>query len=503
MFAITKLLPTTRREPRAENNQQDEGRAGLIAAGRMLFSLLYDGNDDWSRQFGSNDRILPKDENQPYLALLGDGVENEVESFMFGPHMESHTRGLQAKRVHSLIFESPTKRPNRLLEAPDGASSPLVPRRIYINNPGGDEILELIRRVPASQAEGFRELLAKYVDDNPRPYFGLRECTGWKAFSFIFNIPYYAITTEDAKDHRKVWNAGRSTEMRSRESLDFLYPSYYRKEDRRVRNVGSQDEPRFIHEVVCSALITGQSDTYWTCFFFNEDLCQEPQEQRLQAEAELDEDGGTTDPITMTEETAASFQPPRVYGLQALVSQLETILEHQWAIERCFKESLKVLKAGLVSNSDQDIDLKQVRKWGNSFNSVLAEVTSSNSRLLERFNRFLFEEDVRFGVDGNPDGRLFQSLKRDPIAIPALRKLVDLSRELKSVNRDLEWLMRAYDDFRRERKDDQLEEGNSRFDQGQKLQQLLRAIAALQVLVATGSKCRNLFVLKPNLTLTL
>jgi hypothetical protein len=146
--------------------------------------------------------------------------------------------------------------------------------------------------------------------------------------------------------------------MRSRDSLDFLYPSCCRKDTCRNKNTELQGEPRykFIHEVVSSALITGQSDNYWTAFFLNEDLFQEPQKQRLQADAELDEDGGTTDPITMTEETAATFQHPRVYGLQTLVSQLDMILEHQWAIERCFRESLDAFVSLLVCNREAIID---------------------------------------------------------------------------------------------------------------------------------------------------
>jgi hypothetical protein len=80
----------------------------------------------------------------------------------------------------------------------------------------------------------------------------------------------------------------------------------------------------------------------------------------------------------------------------------------------------------------------------------LKKVTACNWRLLERFDRFIFEEDVRFGPDGNPHGRLFQSLKQDPTAMAALHKLVEISRDLKSVNQDLELLMKAYDDFRRD-----------------------------------------------------
>jgi hypothetical protein len=258
------ILPNARRAPRAHDIQQGEANTGFLAAGRRtLLSLLHDGNDDWQSQYASNDRILARDENQPYLALLGDDVENEVATFILGPHLASDTRERQVKLVQSLIAGDTSKPPTERHNAPTiwmwdwnchpdrsrlngvlgqlsfgkqlsieefsellrkPASRSMQPVKgfpanrysaclrhmvalarhsfldecmfacvsigficltddllhRYINNPGGDEILELIRRLPASQAEGFRELLAKYIDNSPRPYFGLREFVRWQ-----------------------------------------------------------------------------------------------------------------------------------------------------------------------------------------------------------------------------------------------------------------------------------------------------------------------------------
>ncbi|KAM6532175.1 hypothetical protein FSOLCH5_001605 [Fusarium solani] len=484
--------------------------SGSVAIAAMVW---YEGSDDWQRQFDSNDRISAQNENQPYLTNLANltgshHMVNEVESFMLVSHQASDIGDRHVERVQSLIEGDNSRsaitcpnvpviwvwdlncypdrprphgslaelsfgkklsteeffellRKERLPDSVGRTNSPLSPRRVYINNPSGDEIQELIRRIPPSQAEGFRELLTKYVHNKPQPHFGLRECTRWnQAFSFLFNCPYYALTTEDVEDRRTISNGRRSTKMRSRESLDFLYPSHYLKKNRHIRNQKSPGEARYIHDVVSSALITGQSDSYWTCFLFNEDMCLDPERQRLQADDELEEEGGTTDPITMTEQTAASLKP-RVYGLQALVFQLDTIIRQQESIAECFEDSL----VRFTKDTNPDIGSKQILEWGKQFRSILTLVIDRNSRLLKSLDTFLFVKDVRL-VDGIPNGRLFQSLKRDPTAMGALHQLADLRQELEN------------------RKDGKIEEENLRFDEGQNLQQLIKTYAALQIVSA-------------------
>ncbi|UPK98221.1 hypothetical protein LCI18_009156 [Fusarium solani-melongenae] len=362
----------------------------------------------------------------------------------------------------------------------------LLAECVYINNVSGAVILELIRRAPASQGEGLRELLAKYVHDNPRPYFALSERTMWNsAFFLLFNCPYFVLTTEDVEDHRTISKASKN--MRSRDSLDFLYLFHYLKGARRIRDLESQAETRYkyLHDVVSSAVITGHNDDYWTCLFFNEDLCLEAQNQRLQAEIEFDEDGGTTDPITMTEETSASLKP-RIYGLQILVSLLDTIFNEQSMIQARFRESLNLFTRG------PDIGREDIRQWVKSFKSVLTKVIDRNSWLLRELDIFL-EKDVGLGDDGIPSGRYFQSLKRDPVVKKLLGELAELRRQLQDVNRELEQQRSACDDFRQEQMDDQLEEENSRSDQGQKLQQLIKKIAALQIVLTLLGLAVQLF----------
>lgn len=161
------------------------------------------------------------------------------------------------------------------------------------------------------------------------------------AFFLLFNCPYFVLTTEDVEDHRTISKASKN--MRSRDSLDFLYLFHYLNGARRIRDLESQAETRYkyLHDVVSSAVVTGHNDDYWTCLFFNEDLCLDPENQRLQAEIESDEDDGTTDPITMTEEKSASLKP-RIYGLQILVSLLDTIFNEQSMIQARFRESLNL-----------------------------------------------------------------------------------------------------------------------------------------------------------------
>ncbi|KAM0441054.1 hypothetical protein ACHAPT_000359 [Fusarium lateritium] len=161
-------------------------------------------------------------------------------------------------------------------------------------------------------------------------------------------------------------------------------------------------------------------------------------------------------------------------------------------------QSLKVpirhllLDEFVVRGRDPDIGPKEILKWEISFTRILKLVIDRNSDLLESFDEFL-EQGVRVGEDGLPHGRLFQSLKRDPVAMEALHELVRLRQDLEEVNQHLKKQRSAYDEFRRERKDDQLEEGNLRFDQGQKLQQLIKAIAALQIVLTLLGLAVQLF----------
>ncbi|KAJ4195899.1 hypothetical protein NW755_002062 [Fusarium falciforme] len=150
----------------------------------------------------------------------------------------------------------------------------------------------------------------------------------------------------------------------------------------------------------------------------------------------------------MTEETSASLKP-RIYGLQILVSLLETIFNEQSMIQVRFRESLNLFTKDLAQAPDPDIGREQIRQWGKSFKSLLTKVIDRNSWLLRKLDIFL-EKDVGLGDDGIPSGRYFQNLKRDPAVKKLLGELAELRRQLQDVNLELEQQRSACDDFRQE-----------------------------------------------------
>lgn len=152
-----------------------------------------------------------------------------------------------------------------------------------------------------------------------------------------FNIPFYAISNSDRKDTRTIRNKG---ELRHRFDLSFLDPS-------NSMDVSTEEEPEslslaFLHEVTCSFMLTGRSDTDWSAVCLNEDSFDD--QQRLVTDDELDADGlgqdGEIDPI-LDSPPLNDIHPPRTYALAFLANQFTTVVEHQWDIEYQFGESLE------------------------------------------------------------------------------------------------------------------------------------------------------------------
>ncbi|KAH7175759.1 hypothetical protein EDB81DRAFT_939873 [Dactylonectria macrodidyma] len=300
-------------------------------------------------------------------------------------------------------------------------------------------------------------------------------------------LPFYAFSTIDAPDIRTIpQHEGKgSVLLRNRDELAFLSPSHYLNAD------SSPQAQAYLHDTVCSIMITGQDDNYWTCFCFNEDSFEERDQQRLQTEDDTEQDGGAGDPITGTEETVASIFP-RTYGLQALVSFLKTICEHQCMLQERFEESLTFFTKDLLQLRIKEIGPKEIHKWGKAFRSTSAQITARNTNILDKLKVFL---DVEVGLDADaiPRGRLFQSLQDDPIAMRLLREIDDIRKDILEANQELIRYKETCDEFRRERKTDQFEEGHSLANEAQKLQQLLKAIAALQIVLSILTLAAQLF----------
>ncbi|KAJ4062974.1 hypothetical protein NW753_004442 [Fusarium oxysporum] len=233
-------------------------------------------SDEWRKGFGNKVLIIPLDENKAYLEVLhATGLEiDEIPAFMtpypssprwerrvllvegfcegadfrlrnFVPDDASssrlqdtqepkawvsdrnliHPRNGQSRRAYGRIvnnvelYEIVQQKQfcEDLPEKVPGSS-----RRIYISNPNGVSILALLRTAPASHVSGFRKLFAGYLNPNPIADLSLSDANWWGAANFVisFNLPFFAIDTQDNQDSRTL---SGNQYLRARYDLDFLY----------------------------------------------------------------------------------------------------------------------------------------------------------------------------------------------------------------------------------------------------------------------------------------
>lgn len=155
-----------------------------------------------------------------------------------------------------------------------------------------------------------------------------------------FNIPFFGIGTLDQENITTLSHGGKR--LRACHSLSFLNLS--RQTSKHSRNEAFNfPHPPFLHEAVCSFMVTGKSDSYWTAAFLDgESFSKEP---RLPTEEDLipfmEEE---MDPITLNTETKGSgtTASPRAYALAALAVSLNRTIEHHQNIKDWFEASLSL-----------------------------------------------------------------------------------------------------------------------------------------------------------------
>ncbi|KAF4467795.1 arginyl-trna synthetase [Fusarium albosuccineum] len=514
MFPIPRnLLPQARRNQGAQDEDQvvEQGRSLLATLGR---ALTFD-RDDWQKQFCERKGILVADENQPRLALLaalaalaGFGpLENEIESVMM-PNDPTRLWERHVFRIESLLKGASFILDDAIPAEPGtamikGAPQPTQPtiwvwdRNCFPDSPrsrrdlgrifDGREFYDLLKK----DVEGLRELLANYVTRSPKSYFKLRQSKEWnQPFIFSINLPFYAPSTLDMPEDRTITERKRSVPLRRRHSLRFLYPN----ED---LDPESDDEesslptPTYLHDVVCSIMLTGPSEEYWTCFFLNEDLFEESDKQRLQTEEILDEDGGgKLDPFTQVVDTAAS-DFPRVFGLHVLVTVLTGAYEHQCTIQDCFQQSLNLFTIDSPNDPTQ-ISSEDVSKWINEFMSLLGRVIDRNMNCVDKLKEFL-DENVGLGDEGRPTGRLFRGLQNDTLAMKYLHELAEVHKNLRDVTQQLSRLRSQCGDFSRVRKRRRDEEVHNQASEAQKLQNIFKQMTTIQIVLNILNLIAQLF----------
>ncbi|KLO87891.1 Uncharacterized protein Y057_14908 [Fusarium fujikuroi] len=247
------------------------------------------------------------------------------------------------------------------------------PRRIsYIDKPDKNSILVILKTTPPSQVAGFRELLANYITDAPTPVMSSREIFWWGSmcFLFSFNLPFFAMSTQTEKDNRMLWYGKQP--LRRRHDLSFLNLKDHNRYQpgSAETSFGISEKKYFLVEGVCSIVVTGRSDRYWTAACLDDDLCDEEDEPRLSIEVEEEEeeqDGEEEeeeeeieeehdesrlsieheddlelepeeDPITL--KVYNKTQSPRAYALAALATSLTKIADYHKDIQHQFGTSL-------------------------------------------------------------------------------------------------------------------------------------------------------------------
>ncbi|EEU49017.1 uncharacterized protein NECHADRAFT_75761 [Fusarium vanettenii 77-13-4] len=315
------------------------------------------------------------------------------------------------------------------------------PRRIYIEDPDGSSVVALTKTTPASQTEGFCDLFANYITPTPEPKFSLR-ASDWSGGCFIisFNIPFFEIGSEHQRNIRTTSHDKTKRPLRACHSLSFLNLNSQRSK-LSSNEVFNLPHPLFLHEAVCSFMVTGKSDRYWTAAFLDGDSCSK--EPRLSQEEELD-------PIVLKAETNCSdtTASPRAYALAALAVSLDVVVEHHQNIQDLFKASLTLLIAEMEQKYSNDISTEKLREWIENFPRILDRITHSNSYLLAKLDHFL-SEDVIFGSDALPHGALWRSLRNDREALMSLLRIKQHRNELRDVQNELKQLIPKANEVRR------------------------------------------------------
>ena len=153
-------------------------------------------------------------------------------------------------------------------------------------------------------------------------------------FNLHFNLPYFALSTIDKNDIRTPFNGQQP--LRRRYPLSFLFPQ-------RNGSESLEDEDpvfwgqAFLHDAVCSCVVTGPHDRYWTAVCLNEEFFEK--ESSLELAGQVDEPTGSSDPIT-DEAGEDCTMSARTYFLQALAATLKKIIGHQEDLHELFEASI-------------------------------------------------------------------------------------------------------------------------------------------------------------------
>ncbi|EXA51767.1 hypothetical protein FOQG_03408 [Fusarium oxysporum f. sp. raphani 54005] len=357
------------------------------------------------------------------------------------------------------------------------------PRRIYIDKPDKNSIIAILKTTPPSQVAGFRELLANYITDAPTPVMSSREIFWWGSmcFLFSFNLPFFAMSTQTEKDNRMLWHGKQP--LRRRHDLSFLNlkdPNRYQSGRVESSSAISEKKP-FLVEGVCSIVVTGRTDRYWTAACLDDDLCDEEDEPRLSIEGEEEEEEeeeekeeqdqekeGGEPGLSIEDEDDPELEPdedpiilkvynktqsPRAYALAALATSLAKIADYHKDIQHQFGTSLNRHTPNSWYGTPENTSSQPMKDWRKRYPEVLEYVIHYNSRLIEKLEYF-FSHHLMLTPEGLPQHPLWQSVHKEERVMQCLADLRDILDSLRDVDSELRRFLQTCIEARRERKSD-------------------------------------------------
>ncbi|KAM0222760.1 hypothetical protein ACHAQD_003955 [Fusarium lateritium] len=336
------------------------------------------------------------------------------------------------------------------------------PRRIYINRPDGNTITAILKTTPPSQVPGFRELISNYITGDPSPVIRSREIFWWggNCFLFSFNLPFFVTSSQPHGDNRTLFNGKRP--LRRRHDISFLNLGI--DEEEYSRENGFSQEDLFLVEGVCSIVVTGKNDRYWTAVCFNDDLTADEDEPRLSTEDEVQHVAGETDPIVIKQEN--ENVSPRAYALAALATALKKVSDYHRDIQIEVGISLRHHTPNPWQTFPDTISLEQMNDWRKKYFDVLNLVIDCNGRIIEKLERFLLR-DLLISPEGLPRHPLWQSVPKEERAMQSLIEIRDSLEILGEVDSELKRFLRICLEERREKKSKYQDE-QSKFQTEQK-----------------------------------
>lgn len=188
-------------------------------------------------------------------------------------------------------------------------------------------------------------------------------------------------------------------------------------------------DPVSLYEANISFTVVGLGDRFWTGVCLKDEFFEE--EPRLEPEDQLEEVGGSVDPITF-KMVSSSPSSPRAYFFYAVDRNVAHIFQHQKDIQEAFNARIPA-----PISSRREISQEE-RKWIQAAPGKLALVAGRIADVKDELDEFL--KRLEIGHDGLPKTTMLRSLETEPersvveVSLARLKqrhtKLCDIEREL-------------------------------------------------------------------------